>query len=196
MPNVPQNKEEFSRIVAVRKIPANGLTMTVEATPEECAALTKRLGILSCEALAAEVRLTSVDSGRRVKGKGRMTGRAIQACVVTLAPVVQDIDEPLDLLFLDEELFAEAAGMVELDVDPEEEEVPDPIVNGTFDLGAVVAENFALALDPYPRSEGADYAPAAEDEDEPESEAKPVNPFAILRVLQGGGGSKTGGNET
>ena len=36
----------------------------------------------------------------------------------------------------------------------DDEDEPDPIIDGKIDLGALAAEFFALGLDPYPRKPG------------------------------------------
>ncbi|WP_337995555.1 YceD family protein [Oleispirillum naphthae] len=195
MPKQTEIDEEFSRIVSVRKIPAAGLEVTLTATPEECAALAERLGILACETLSAELRLTAADSdGRRVKAEGRLAARAVQACVVSLEPVAQEIDEEISLLFLDESLIVREETQVFVDADPDDD-VPFPIVDGSLDAGAAVAECLALVLDPYPRKAGAGLPPEPPEAAETGGEAR-RNPFAALAALRGAGDAEADGNET
>ena len=62
-----------------------------------------------------------------------------------------------------------------LNLDDDDE--PDPIVDGKIDLGALAAEFLALGLDPYPRKPGAEFAaPVAEEDDD--------SPFAPLTELK------------
>lgn len=191
MPKQMEIEEEFSRIVAVRKIPATGLAMTLTATPEECAALADRLGILACEALSAEMRFTATDSdGRRVKAEGRLAARVVQACVVSLEPVPQEIDEEVSILFLDESLIGSEETQVFVDADPDDD-VPFPIVDGSLDAGAALAECLALALEPYPRKDGVELPPEAPEPAETGEGARP-NPFAALAALR----TEADGNET
>ncbi len=186
-------QEEFSRVYQVRKIPAEGLAIALEATPEECAALAVRMGILSCESLAAELMLTVSDGGRRVAGVGSLRAQVTQACIVSLEPVPETVDEPLELLFLDESLIDAEDEYVMSEEDLySDEPVPDPIVRGSFDVGAAISECLALALDPYPRRADAVF----EAPDDPEPDEPKRNPFAALKALQGGEGSDTDGNET
>lgn len=186
-------QEEFSRVFVVRKIPTDGLTVTLTATPEECAALAERMGILSCGDVRAELTLRKGDRDRRVDAVGRVTANVTQACVVSLEPVPQAIDEPLELVFLEESQL-EAAADVAISADDllDDEPVPDPIVRGQIDVGAVIAEHLALALDPYPRRADVVF----EAPEIPDDAAPTRNPFAALRVLQGGGSPDTDGNET
>ncbi len=59
------------------------------------------------------------------------------------------------------------------------DDLPDPIVNGRIDLGALAAEILVLSLDPYPRKPGAAFAdPTPEAAEPPEA-----SPFAMLRDL-------------
>ena len=44
----------------------------------------------------------------------------------------------------------------------DDEDAPDPIVDGQIDLGALAAEFMLLGLDPYPRKPGVEFAPPSE----------------------------------
>ncbi len=188
------NKEEFSRRIAVRKIPAEGLSLELTASPEELAELAARLGILSCESLTARLLLTAHEGGRKVRGVGRFQARVTQACVVSLEPVEQAIDEPLSLLFQEEEEAPLAEVVIDLNLDPDDDDdVAEPIERGEIDVGAPISEHLALALDPYPRRAGAEFSPPRAPAEEAE---KPVHPFAALRALRGGRDDDTNGNET
>lgn len=59
---------------------------------------------------------------------------------------------------------------------------PEQIVDGKVDLGPVLYEGLATALDPYPRAKGVEFAwadPAGAGE-----EAPAVGPFAALKQLK------------
>ena len=72
-----------------------------------------------------------------------------QPCVVTLAPVVTDIHEPVLRRYV-ADLPPPEAEETEMPEDDSIEPLPE-----TIDLGAVMAEALALALPLYPRSRGA-----------------------------------------
>ena len=59
---------------------------------------------------------------------------------------------------------------------------PEPIVEGKVDLGPVIYETLATALDPYPRREGASFEWPGE-ADAPGTE-QVRNPFAALARLK------------
>ena len=81
-------------------------------------------------------------------------GRIVQACVLTLDPVTQDLDEAFRIVFKQD--------MAD-DLDPESGEsvlnaqadAPEPLQGNMLDVGEIVAEQLSLAADPYPRRPGA-----------------------------------------
>lgn len=172
---------EFSRPISIDDVPNLGRTWVVTATPEECRALADRYGILDVEGLEAKVKVRPVGRTDSFKVEGTLTASVVQACVVSLEPVRQSVSETFAVVFAPE---AEEGGgdgwdgAGELTVDLTAEDPPDPLVDGKIDLGEVVAEHLALALDPFPRAEGAEiqgFSP------EPEPEQTVTNrPFAVL----------------
>jgi len=64
--------------------------------------------------------------------------------------------------------------------DAEDVEVPDPLIGGRIDFGALTAEFLALGLDPYPRKPGIAFEPVVVGED--------AGPFDALRRLRDGEG--------
>ncbi|MBL6454484.1 DUF177 domain-containing protein [Belnapia sp. T6] len=142
---------EFQRPLVLATLPPGGRTLTLEASPDECAALARRFGILGLDSVTATLRVLP-EPGGTVLVEGRMAAKLTQACVVTLDPVAQEVDEPVAFRLL-------PPGQEPQDGpdDPDEIEAPE----GTADLGEVLAEQLALALDPYPRAPGAELPPEA-----------------------------------
>ena len=144
MPPTP----EFSRRIPLGRITPQGLKVTLEATAEERAVLARRFGIEAVDRLEAALELHA-EPGGTVLVHGRLAADVTQACVVTLDPVAQSIDEPVELRFV-------PPGSAHSDDDLEG---PDEIPisrEGDLELGEAVTEQLALALHPYPRSEGAE----------------------------------------
>ena len=168
----------FSRPFRVDALPAEGQFQTIEAGPEERAALA------ALNRLPAIASLTATFAARR-SGRGgvHVTGdvhaEVTQVCVVSLEPFAATVDEPVDVRFAPAEA-AEAARRVKEDdaalVELGGEDPPDPIVDGRIDLGALAAEFLALGLDPYPRKPGVAFTPL-----EPQDGAD--SPFAALGKL-------------
>jgi hypothetical protein len=99
---------------------------------------------------------------------------------VTLEPIENDIDEPIDLIFAPPEQIPQLADLVDeaADSDVEIPDPPEPIVNGVIDLGRLATDALFLGIDPYPRRPDAVFEPpvvAADPED---------HPFAALKALQ------------
>ena len=146
----------FSRQVKVDALPADGLSQTIAASPDERAALA------ALNHLPAIASLTATFTARRSgRGGARVTGEVhaevTQLCVVSLEPFPATVDEPVDVRFAPEETAETVRRTKERDTELVEvggEDPPDPIVDGKIDLGALAAEFFALGLDPYPRKPG------------------------------------------
>ncbi|MDB5374249.1 MAG: hypothetical protein JWP04_2891 [Belnapia sp.] len=139
---------EFHRPVTLGTIGQGGHSgrrLVLEATPAECAALAARFDILGLDRLTATLELTPEEKGT-VRVAGRLVASLTQACVVSLAPVHQSIDEPVACRLL-------PPGRAPADGPDDLDEIESP--DGIADLGEVVAELLALALDPYPRAPAA-----------------------------------------
>ncbi len=162
---------EFHRPLRWGLVGPAGRRERLEATAAECAALAARFGIPGIGALRAELRLAP-DSDGAIRAEGSIEAEVTQACVVSLEPVRQRVAEAVALRFLPPGLAP--------DEDPES---PDEIETDgeAMDLGEAVAEQLALALDPYPRHPEAALPP--ELAAEPEPPAKP-NPFSALARLK------------
>jgi uncharacterized metal-binding protein YceD (DUF177 family) len=161
--------------VNVAQIPESGLHRDIVADEVTRAAMAEIAGLRNISAARASFDL-SLRSGGRVDVAGRLTARIGQTCVVTLEPIENDIDEDIDLIFAPADDVKELID--DLDEAAENGEVPEPpepIENGVIDLGRLATDMLFLAIDPYPRKEGAVFEPrvtAAEPGD---------HPFAVLK---------------
>lgn len=169
------NELPFSRPYAVSDVPAAGSTVTLSATPEERAGLAKLLKLPEVKRLEASLVLKQW--GREgLSVTGEVSADIVQVCVATLEPFETEVREEVDVRYSEDEIPPEAGGEHEANLD-----APDPLVNGTADLGALVAEHLALGLDPYPRKPGSGAAGLAEDQ----SATATHRPFAGLDQLVG-----------
>lgn len=171
--------------VNVVKLKSLGEIVKGEADEDTRAELCKRLGVLSVDAYAIEARVTQwKKSGVRIEGK--VTGKVQQACVVTLEPVPEEINETFNVTLLPEGSpyllradNTEAGG--EIFVDPEGEDMPEEFEGDEIDVGGYAEEFFALALDDYPRAPGVTFGGHVEDDKANNPEE---NPFAALASLK------------
>ena len=164
----------FSRVVRVDALPPEGQTVTIEATPAEREALASFYELPAIAALTATLRLEPWGrGGGRVAGSVR--GALTQICVVSLEPFPATVDEAIDVRFAPQagadSGFPTAKETQTLSLNDEDE--PDPVIDGKIDLGALAAEFFALGLDPYPRKPGAAF------EQSTKFESKD-SPFSVL----------------
>jgi hypothetical protein len=109
---------------------------------------------------------------------GTLRAQVVQACVVSLDPVISSIEEDFHVAFWPEEDIPPPRGGI-LDLDETAE--PEPIMAGRIAVGPVVYECFAESLDPYPRKPGAtlDWR-----ESEPAAGGAPESPFAVLASIK------------
>jgi hypothetical protein len=163
---------EFSRPIKVDPLPRGGLEQAIEANAQERAALAALNSLPSIERLNASFNI--VKWGRGIEVEGELTARLTQTCVVSLEPFEVEIEEPIAVRFLPPDAKPPQSAPAAHDI--EDEDAPDPLIDGRIDLGAIASEFLTLALDPYPRKPGVAFEPPG---DAPASES----PFSRLRAL-------------
>ena len=161
-----------------------------EAT--ERRALAERLDIVDLETLSATVRAERLPQSRGLRLRVHFLADVVQSCVVTLEPISARIDERIEADFVPEGVAGGGdtddsevpLSIQEFSVDDED---PSEVLHqGKADVGALIAEHLALALEPYPRHPGAVFESEdiGEDEDtsgvDEEGEGRHF-PFAELR---------------
>jgi len=135
---------EFSRLFDLAELHSDDVAFEIAAAPDERSAVARRLDLLQLDELIAKGTV-AMASGGVVRVRGALQARLRQRCVVTLEPVAAELDAEFDRLFLRSGSLG-----AEVVVDPEEEE-PEPLLGDLLDLGELVTEELALAIDPYPR---------------------------------------------
>lgn len=173
----------FSYRVKVGHVSHNALEVRVEADERERKALAELWDILTVEALSAELRIRRWKKDG-VKVMGTVHAEVTQACVVTLDPVAEVIDEEFEEIFVPEgsalaRIPANDAG--EIVVDPDGPDLPEPFTGDEIDVGAFVAEMAAMALNPYPRKPDAAFEGHVEQD---VADDKKPSPFAALENLK------------
>lgn len=153
----------------------------LEPEAEDRAALAGHLGAQTIRKLRFQGRLVPLGN-RGWELTAELGATAVQACIVTLAPVTTRIDTPVTRRFVPADRLDSFEAGSETEV-PEDDSV-EPL-GDVIDLWAVLAEALALALPAYPRAEGADLDQAqfAEDGVAPLTDEE-VKPFAGLASLR------------
>ena len=173
-----ETERPWSVAVRLDDIPDTGRRVTLEADPAARAALAKPLAVDAVERVAATFDLAH--RGRDgLHVTGRVTATVRQTCVVTLEPVVNEIDEEVDVDFAPQSEIQLAQSEADAD-GPNLPEGPEPIIGNSVDLGLLATEYLILGVDPYPRKPGVAFdLPKAGDVPE-------GSPFAALAALKKG----------
>ncbi|MBV17386.1 MULTISPECIES: YceD family protein [Thalassospira] len=178
---------EFSRIVNTEEQVSKKEKIILEASAQERAALAKRFELVSIDSLTAELTIIAASNGE-VTVRGPMHAQIVQSCVTTLEPVPEMVEDEVKVLFsphVSEEDMPSNPDDLE---DLSEDELmalldqPEPLVDGKIDVGEVVSQFLAVAMNPYPRKDGAELPEAALIEEEADEERP--NPFAKLAGLK------------
>jgi hypothetical protein len=165
--------------VAAEDVAEAGSHFDLAANAEVRAAVAKLAGLRDLPRFAASFDVTRQGAGLHVVG--RVSATVGQSCVVTLEPLVNEVDEAIDLVFVAEPLAAapsESTGARD-GLGEEGADAPEPLAGGRVDLGALATEFLILGLDPYPRKPGAIFQP-------PQDVTPEEGPFAALADLKKG----------
>jgi uncharacterized metal-binding protein YceD (DUF177 family) len=167
---------EFSRPFLLQRLGTGAFRLRIVATEAERAALAERFGLLSLDRLNADVDLTR-RGGEIVLLRATFEAEFVQECVVTLDPVPGTMAEEFGVLYGPLALEESAMGTLGDTV------AFEPLEGDAIDIGEAVAQEFSLALPPFPRSVDApaEAAPPLDD----------ASPFAVLT-----GWPRLPGNET
>ncbi|MBS7537431.1 YceD family protein [Ancylobacter lacus] len=167
----------FTHPILVASLPDAGSTFRLAPDEAVRAALARDFDIPAIPALTARVTLVPDHQGG-VRVEGHLDAVVRQICVATLEPFDAPVSEDIEMHFVPADRLPEVQPGAEVEVGAED--LPDPLIDGRIDIGAVVAEFLALGLDPYPRKPGVEFTPVTED-------VEPESPFAVLKKLVGPG---------
>jgi hypothetical protein len=141
--------------MSVGDVPEAGLRVELEADEPSRRAVAKAVGVSDIARLMARF-----DLARRGRHGLHVTGTVCalvgQLCVVSLEPVVSEVNEAIDLSFGGETSIPMSARPLDIAVDAADP--PETLINGMVDLGAIATEFLILGIDPYPRKPGAAFA--------------------------------------
>ena len=170
----------YRHVLRLAELPADRpYEFAVEPDGSVREAIANLMGITRLRRLTLVGRIAPLNDGDwRLEAK--LGATVTQNCVVTLVPVVTRIDEPVVRSYVASIIQKAPAEEMEMPADDSIEPL-----SAELDLGAVLFEELALALPPYPRAEDAEpfeacYAPA----DVAPLDAAAVKPFAGLAKLK------------
>jgi hypothetical protein len=164
--------------VRLEDVPETGLHLDIVADEDVRAGLAALAGVDGMPQV--EATFDVVRHGNGLRATGRVSATVGQTCVVTLEPLENQVDEPIDVIFVPpsaEERGVLAAAGLTGDEPLETGEPPEILSDGTADLGVIATEFLVLGVDPYPRKPGAKFNP-------PANEGGDASPFAALAKLK------------
>ena len=167
-------------------IPAAGLDRSCQASEVERAAIAETLELLALKRLDVRYHIRPVRRDRFLL-QGDLSADVEQACSVSLDPVVTTLAAQIEVEFWPEDKLPKQAVVSEDEAvfDPFAADDPEPLSAGKIEVGRIVFEQLASAIEPYPRLgevtleqdqspvAGADSATSGAD-----------NPFAVLSKLK------------
>lgn len=180
---------EWSHKILADEISSTPQQIKITATPQQCADLARRMRIIAVEGLSATLTMRR-ESGHIIHVGGSLEAQVTQSCVVTLEPVTERLEKPVEGWFSGEDQVISLARArrdrmgVGADVEVpvmEEREDPEPLVDGYVDLGELVTQILSLSLNPYPHAPGAAFERKDDAETAVMLEKKRPNPFAALK---------------
>lgn len=170
----------LSRPLKVDEI-RDGASGEIAVNEPELGSIAEMLDLAALDRLTFAYRLDRRGGGRLFLS-GTLRASVTQTCVVSLEPVEASLDVPVEMEFWPAELVPPAARNAADPGGTGLTDWPEVIRDGRIDLGPVIYETLATALDPYPKRQGASF-------DWAESEGKggegaESGPFASLAALK------------
>lgn len=174
--------QEFSTLIDLTarldEIPNEGRKYKFAADTETLDFLVQNSSAISIARFEGYVELRSMRGGYEASGKLRAVLE--QQCVVTLEPVADELDVQLSRVYLrGVEPEPEVTSNGEVFVDLESSADNEWFEGDKIDLSDLVFEQYLLALDPYPRKQGAKIP-----EMDMLEESEEPSPFAVLSKLK------------
>jgi hypothetical protein len=176
---------EFSHLISASRLSFKPATYRLVANEAERAALARRFELISLDRFEATVTLKR-EPGDAIRFDAEIDADLVQACIVTTDPVPARITDVFTLIYRADIDEATADQMA---LDNPEDEIIEPLMGDSIDIGEAVAQQLSVAMDPYPRSVGAQSSIASVQADltEDDEAGAPMarrNPFDALAVLK------------
>jgi len=175
------DKQDFSFAFQVDKLGPNPKRIHIEATDEELTELKERFDLKSLDFFKGTVILKRLPR-QKIEAIYEAKAKITQECVVTFKPVKNLINLEFQRIY--EPLSKSPRDKKEVEIDIESTEDLDPIIDGVIDLGAALAEELGLEIDPFPRADDTNYGDYSVGPEITEEEIESSNPFAVLADLK------------
>ena len=170
----------LARLVALTRLGAEPFRQDIAASEAERTALARRFDLLALDRLTAAVELARHGEDMFLL-RAAFDAEFTQSCVVTLDPVAGTVAGQFALVYGPPESEAAADAIAEDDI------AFEAIVGAAIDIGEAVAQEFSLALPPFPRSPGATLEASVEAEPAPDDSGPFAAALARLADRRGDG---------
>jgi hypothetical protein len=164
----------LSSVYDLSKLSEAGAEVVIAPNAGQRARLAEWAGVDAVEHFEARIVLQR-RSANRFAYEAAVAADVVQSCVVTLEPVYSHL-----AFNVERQLHVSkrpAAGRLKHELTPDADEGPEEIQDSRYDLAGPLLEDFALAIDPYPRARGVVFEPPADPEPR-------ETPFAVLKPLK------------
>ena len=176
-------KRDFKQNIKVSELKSGSRTFELVVSDNDLAELAERFGLNAIRSLSAIVEIQDKGPRQGVLLKGNVKADLDQHCVVSNDPVPSNIDTELYLRLVGPEEL-ERLDEAEAFLDPEADEY-DALEGDEINLGEVIAQTVSMALDQFPRKEGADIKiKPNQDVTFNEELLEKKNPFSALEKLR------------
>lgn len=164
----------ITKLYELGRVSQAGDEVTISPSADDLARIADWADIESIDALTAKIDIRKI-SPTHFRLNVTLGADIVQACVVTLDPVRSHIARS----FVRELILTQAAQHVkEIELTPVDDDGREEVESLRYDLAVPVLEEFALAIDPYPRAPGVEFEPPPDDAD------SAIHPFAALKSLK------------
>jgi hypothetical protein len=189
---------EWTCDIEVETLGQKPLELSIKASEQQCKDIANRLDLVAIDELGAELVINREESGNIIHVKGVFRARVCQKCIITLDELSQEISDEFEAWYADPEQAVSLAKvrhermskMMDAEVPLlEENEDPEPVIDGKIDIGELVIQYLSLSLNEYPQAEGVAHAPSVESVS---GRGEGMNrPFAKLKEWKKGKEKKT-----
>ena len=144
---MPSNPE-LSCPIKISEIHGKHCKKLITATNEECQKLAQRFGLIKLKKFTADFNISILPSFSIVSVEGKFSAVVVQECVISLQEFSSNIIGSYNCEYSSDNY---TTCYQNLDIDVMAEDPPEPIVDGSFDIGIILTEQFGLELNPFPR---------------------------------------------
>jgi len=144
----PDVARRFNIVVDPETVTPDGRQERLEADEATRVLIARRLGVPAVHRLNGDFVVRRTAPG--IDLEGALEAALTRECVVSLEPLDEVIAENFAISF--SAIDAAAVGGAELDLEPD---ALEPLPEGGIDLGEVLVQQLALAMEPYPRKDDA-----------------------------------------